>query len=91
MTGAAEVLADLHRQPDLSAGLCVGDAESFTDAVEDPGLADACIAACLRCPVYQACADWAASLPEGHVHGVVGGTVREWLSPSERWRRRRAA
>lgn len=41
MTGAADLLGDLHRQPDLAAGLCVGDAESFTDAVEDPGLADA--------------------------------------------------
>lgn len=91
MTGAADLLADVRAQPDLSTGLCVGDAESFTDAVEDPGLADACVAACLRCPVYERCRSWATTLPDGAVHGVLAGEVRQWISPKERLRRARAA
>lgn len=91
MTAPADLLDAIRNQPDLSRGLCVGEAELFTDAVEDPGLADVAIATCLRCPVLQACAAWGASLPEGAIHGVVGGTVHEWLSPAQRWRRRRAA
>ncbi|OBB95917.1 WhiB family transcriptional regulator [Mycobacterium sp. 852002-40037_SCH5390672] len=90
MTTAADLMADVQAQPDLSAGLCVGDPELWS-APDDPGMTERAIALCLSCPVFQACSDWAATLPEGAVHGVVGGRVHEWLSPNQRWRRRRAA
>lgn len=88
MISAADLMADLHSQPDLSRGLCVGEPELWS-APDDPGLTDRAIALCLDCPVYQVCAEWASSLPEGAIHGVVGGRVSEWLSPNQRWRRQR--
>ncbi|MGV0041303.1 WhiB family transcriptional regulator [Mycobacterium colombiense] len=84
-----ELLDAIRSQPDLSAGTCVGEPEMWSSP-DDPGLVDRAIELCLQCPVYQLCAEWASGLPEGCVHGVVGGQVHEWLSPAERWRRRKA-
>ncbi|GAB4671358.1 hypothetical protein MOKP101_38780 [Mycobacterium avium subsp. hominissuis] len=90
MTAAADLLDAVRGAPNLQGALCVGRAELF-DAVEDPGAVDVCISICLECPAYAACRAWAASLPEDHVHGVVGGLVREWVSPNQRWRQRQGA
>ncbi|WP_374023912.1 WhiB family transcriptional regulator [Mycobacterium sp. HNNTM2301] len=90
MTTASELIADVRAQPDLSAGLCVGEPELWGDP-EDPVLVDRAIALCTECPVLQVCAEWAGGLAEGSVHGVVGGQVRQWLSPNQRWRRGRRA
>lgn len=88
MTTARALMADLHSQPNLSRGLCVGEPELWS-APDDPGLTDRAIALCLQCPVYRECAEWAAALEPGAVHGVVGGQVHAWRSPSQRWRRQR--
>lgn len=84
----SDLLDTVHNAPDLPGALCVGRAELF-DAVEDPGMVDAAISLCLQCPAYTACREWAASLPESAVHGVLAGRVHEWRSPSQRWRHQR--
>lgn len=88
MTTTHELLDAVRTQPDLSAGLCVGEHELW-GAPDDPDLTDRAIALCLECPVYGVCAEWAATLPAGAVHGVLAGQPREWLSPNKKWRRGR--
>lgn len=90
MTATADLIDAVRSQPDLHGALCVGRAELF-DVVEDPGMVDACISICLRCPAYAACRAWAASMPDNALNGVVAGQPYEWLSASQRWRRARRA
>lgn len=87
---ASDLLDAVRGQPDLSRGTCVGEPEVWGDP-DDPGLVDRAIELCLECPVYLACAEWANTLAPNQVSGVIAGRLFEWLSPAERWRRRKAA
>jgi hypothetical protein len=64
--------------PDLEHGLCVGNWDLF----DDVDLPDEALALCRQCGVLARCTEWASTLSDRQLSGVVAGEVR--VHPSNR-------
>src|SRR5271165_187673 len=63
--------------PISERGLCVGQWDLW-DEDADPGVAEQAVSLCLECPVLGRCREWAATLTNRELSGVVAGIVRPW-------------
>jgi hypothetical protein len=73
----------LDSSPALPGSLCRGRSDVFDvfDAEDDEQLAQA-VRICQRCPALDACQDWAATLPDNVVSGVIAGRLFIWSQRS---------
>ena len=78
MTALDDRLGDIANGPDLEEGLCIGNWDLF----DDVDLPDEALALCRQCRVLARCTDWAATLSDRQLSGVVAGVVR--VHPSNR-------
>lgn len=82
MSTLADLLDALRGAPRLPGALCRGQSDLF-DAADHDQLIEA-VQTCQRCPALTACHEWAVTLRDNHVSGVVAGRKFVWTSPSLR-------
>lgn len=73
----------LTKSAKLDGAACVAQPDLFSTDASQEQQAEA-IAICSTCPAFDACRDWANSLPPGHVSGVVAAQVRKPRYPLSR-------